>query len=104
MNHSIGVAQTCPIRGDVEANVAEHLRCVRLAAKHGVSLLVFPELSLTGYELALAAERAFTVDDPRLEPLREAARSQALTLVVGAPLRVDDRLHIGALVLSPDGV
>jgi predicted amidohydrolase len=103
MNPSLVVAQTCPMRGDVDANVAEHLRLARLAADHGASLVVFPELSLTGYELELAAQLAFTVADSRLEPLRDAARSEALTIVAGAPLRIDGRIHIGAFVITPDG-
>ena len=31
--------------------------------------MVFPELSLTGYEVERAPALGFTVDDPRLEPI-----------------------------------
>jgi predicted amidohydrolase len=100
---TIAVAQTIPVRGDVEANLAAHLALVRIAAGEGARLVVFPELSLTGYELDLADRLAFKDDDPRLLPLREAARAHALTLIVGAPVRVGSRLHIGAFILPPDG-
>jgi predicted amidohydrolase len=100
---SIAVAQTTPVRGDVPANVAQHLELVDVAAKERADALVFPELSLTGYELDLAAELSFTENDPRLAPLRGAAMGHAMTLIVGAPARVDTRLHIGAFILSPDG-
>lgn len=99
---SLAAAQTIPARGDVDANVERHLRLVRAAADAGVGLLVFPELSLTGYELDLAEELAFAEDDSRLDPLRDAAVSSRLTLVVGAPVRLGAKLHIGALVLHPD--
>ena len=48
---TIGAAQPEPSRGDVAENLERHVRLVRLAAKHEVQTLVFPELSLTGYEL-----------------------------------------------------
>ena len=100
---SIAVAQTVPVPGDVGANVAEHLRLARAAAREGAQVLVFPEMSLTGYELELACGLAFTRDDARLAPLAEAARVCSTTLVVGAPVRIESRLHIGAIILSPDG-
>ncbi len=100
---SIAVGQTVPARGDVDANVAEHLRLVRAAAGERAQVLVFPELSLTGYELELADSLAFSRDDARLAPLVEAAKSCSMALVVGAPVRIESRLHIGAFIVSPDG-
>lgn len=100
---SLAAAQTRPVRGDVAANVAAHLRLVGAAAAEGASVLVFPELSLTGYELDLAESLAFAVEDARLAPLREAAASHAMTLVVGAPVRLGARLQLGAFLLTPDG-
>jgi predicted amidohydrolase len=66
---SLAAAQTIPIRGDVDANVERHLRLVHIAAAEQAQVLVFPELSLTGYELDLAADLAFSQRDPRLTPL-----------------------------------
>jgi predicted amidohydrolase len=100
---SIAVAQTVPVRGDVAANLERHLRLIRAAAEEGPHVLVFPELSLTGYELDLAGTLAFSERDPRLDPLLEAAASSRAILVAGAPVRIGSRLHIGAFVLSPDG-
>lgn len=100
---SIAVAQTVAVPGDVDANVAEHLRLARAAAREGAQVLVFPEMSLTGYELELARGLAFERDDARLAPLAEAAEVYSLTMVVGAPVRIESRLHIGAFILSPGG-
>lgn len=100
----LGAAQTVPQRGDVPANVSEHLRLLATAARANVRLLLFPELSLTGYELELAAELAFTPEDARLEELRAFVTEHDMTAVVGAPVRLDTRLHIAALVLSAQGV
>ena len=99
---AVAVAQTCPKAGDVEANLDEHLRLVRRARELDAELLVFPELSLTGYELGLADELAFGRDDARIAPLVAAAVDTTMTLLVGAPLRLESGLHIGAFILTPD--
>jgi predicted amidohydrolase len=99
---AIAAAQTVPVRGDVDANLERHLRLVPLAAQDQAQVLVFPELSLTGYELDLAGKLAFSPDDPRLAPLVEAAASHSMILVAGAPVRLESRLHIGAFIISPD--
>jgi predicted amidohydrolase len=103
VGRSLAAAQTVPKRGDVAANLEGHARLVRAAAEARARVLVFPELSLTGYELGLAADLAFSEDDARLAPLTGLAASHDMTLVVGAPVRLGARLHIGAFILSPDG-
>ncbi len=79
----MAMAQIEPVLGDVEANVAMHLRIARDAARRGARLLVFPELSLTGYRLQdLVPEVAVTLADPGpLRPLLEASRR--IPMVVG---------------------
>ena len=99
---AIAIAQTCPRRGDVPANIAEHLHLARVAAEKNARVVLFPELSLTGYELDLAQSLAFTEDDPRLAPLRDLAAQHSITLIVGAPVRLGARLYIGAFLLHPD--
>lgn len=91
------------MRGDVDRNVDEHVRLAHIAADAGARVVVFPELSLTGYEIGLARDLAFAERDARLDPLAGVARSRSLTLVVGAPVAFEARLHIGAFILGPDG-
>jgi predicted amidohydrolase len=86
----------------VEANLVEHRRLVELAASHGAHVVVFPELSLTGYELELAEELAMSKDDPRLSTLADAAVAHSLTIIAGAPVRNGRALHIGAFIVSPE--
>lgn len=100
----IGAAQSRSAAGDVLQNALRHLRIAETAAEHGVQLLVFPELSLTGYELALARECAVLADSSELRRLRDLAREARMTVVAGAPVQNDEgELHIGALALRPDG-
>ena len=99
---SIAVAQTCPVRGDVEANVEEHLRLAVCAAAEGAQLVLFSELSLTGYEIGLADQLAFSEDDSRITPIVDLAEARRIIVIAGAPVRIGPRLHIGAFIVSPD--
>jgi predicted amidohydrolase len=62
MNLVIAAAQCHSTVGNVTNNVAHHRRFGILAAECGVQLLVFPELSLTGYDLAIARANALSAD------------------------------------------
>ena len=100
----IGAAQSASVALDVEANVARHLDFIDAAHAEGVQLLVFPELSLSGYELARMATCALTPDDAVLAPLRERATKYRMTVVAGAPIRFADSLPaIGAITFHGGG-
>jgi 5-aminopentanamidase len=91
---------------DVKANLAEHLRLAQGAVAAGAALVVFPELSVTGYELgSIAADDRLTLtpDDPRLDRLHALAVDTGTTLVLGAPVRVPSGLALAALALRPTG-
>ena len=99
---SVAVAQTCPMKGNVATNIDEHMRLARMAASEGAEIVVFPELSLTGYEIGVARDLAFSEQDQRLFPLVEAAAMAGIIMIVGAPVRLGSRLHIGAFILYPE--
>lgn len=101
----IAAAQLRCAAGDIEVNIQRHLQTAEQAAAYNVNFLLFPELSLTGYEPDLAGQLAMTLQDPRLAALRESAIKHQMTLVCGAPLRSSDAdaLYIGAIVFAPDG-
>lgn len=104
MNLIIAAAQSTSFPGDVPQNVARHLRFGTLAAERGVQLLVFPELSLTGYELGLARSNAVHPESADLNPLRHLASRAHMTVVVGAPMLNDHgELHIAAFAINSDG-
>jgi NAD+ synthase (glutamine-hydrolysing) len=91
MRMKIGLAQIYPKLGDLRHNVDTHLDYVERAKKDGVDLLVFPELSMTGYQVNdLVPEVAMqaTSKDPTFARLLDA--SKALDMVVGF-VHEDDR-------------
>lgn len=84
MRFQIGLAQIYPKLGDLRSNLDLHLEYARRAWKEGVDLLVFPELSLTGYQIQdLVAEVALKAEysNPIFGPMMEV--SKALDIVVG---------------------
>lgn len=101
----VAVAQSQSVPGNIEANVQRHLRFMQAAASQRAAFLMFPELSLTGYEPALARDLALEPDEPRLQPLRDMARELKIVTVAGAPIRssITGEVFIAALVFQLDG-
>ncbi|HEX9029898.1 MAG TPA: nitrilase-related carbon-nitrogen hydrolase, partial [Anaerolineales bacterium] len=70
--------------GDVKSNLETHLDLTAKARAAGADLIIFPELSLTGYvlqDLASTVAHRPLPDDPVFKPLLEA--SQDIDMVVG---------------------
>ena len=100
----IAAAQVPSIRGEIAQNISTHTQAIRVAAEQAVSVLIFPELSLTGYEPDLAEKLAIMEDDPRLDLLGDLAKQHRMHVVVGAPLITDgSKPALGAIVFGPDG-
>jgi len=102
-NLKIAVAQMSSIEGDVDENIKNHLIAIGKASQIGVSYIVFPELSLTGYEPELAGSLAFSTDDSRLKPLIDSAMEKNINIGVGAPLKSDGLPKIGLIIISQVG-
>jgi predicted amidohydrolase len=77
---SIAVAQPACVAFDVAANAVAHADVVRAA---GARVVVFPELSLTGYELTAPV---LDPSDERLRPLVDACRETGTVALAGAPV------------------
>ena len=103
---TLSAIQYTALGGGITANVAEHIRLIEDADDHGARLVVFPELSLTGYDLKGLADpgRWVTGADARLDGLREICRRTGITAVVGAPFReADGTPRLASLALHPNG-
>ncbi|MBN2385907.1 MAG: hypothetical protein JXB85_02730 [Anaerolineales bacterium] len=98
----LALAQIHTRLGDVQANLEKHLDLVKQARKAGADLLLFPELSLTGYvlqDLVPAVACRPRPGDPLFAPLLEASRD--LDLVVGfVEEDVRNRFYIASAYLS----
>jgi predicted amidohydrolase len=96
---TIAVAQPLCVARDVGANALSHAAAVRDA---GARVVVFPELSLTGYELDAPA---VALADPRLAPLVAACVETGSLALAGAPVHGEaGRPHIAMLAVDGGGV
>lgn len=102
MKLNLALAQINTRLGDVDANLEKHLVLAKQARQDGADLVVFPELSLTGYtlqDITPSVSRRPTPDDPTFRPLLEA--SHEIDMVVGF---VDEdsrhRFYIASAYLS----
>ena len=79
----IALAQISPHLGETAKNLDLHLRTIEKARRRKADLIVFPELSLTGYTLMdLVPDVAF--DPARHPPFQKlVARSRTVDIVVG---------------------
>jgi len=106
MKRTIALAQMNTRLGDVPANLEKHLAIIREAHASGADLVVFPELSLTGYclqDLATTVSCRPAEDDPIFKPLLDASRG--LDLMVGFVDRDErSRYFIAAAYLSQERV
>lgn len=102
MNMKVALAQINTKLGGVEENLQKHLILVDEACEKGADLLIFPELSLTGYvlqDLASTVAHRPQKEDPIFKPLFEA--SKKLDLVVGfVEEDIRSRFYISAAYLS----
>lgn len=66
----VAAAQIDPVLGDLEANLEKHLAWIARARDAGAELLVFPELSLSGYDVRDGVvDLAICVHDPLNDPI-----------------------------------
>ena len=96
---NVALAQVDCVLGDVEENARRAHAAIARAKADGADLVVFPELSLTGYALGLLNDDvALTLDDPIVTGLAEAA--DGIAVVLG--LVEQGRVHVynSALVLD----
>jgi predicted amidohydrolase len=78
----LAVGQIAPTLGDLEKNLALHEKTARDAIAQSANLLVFPELSLTGYFLKdQVPSVALRPDAPALRLFREL--SQRIAIILG---------------------
>jgi predicted amidohydrolase len=98
----LSLGQLAPRLGDVEANLDMHLQMIEEAREHGSDLVLFPELSLTGYQLK------DIVPDVALQPqMREWSQlqraSRGLCVGVGLVEESADHHFYNSYVMFEDG-
>ncbi len=83
MKFKIAIAQTDSVLGDMKKNVKHHLQFVDKAIRRGADLVVFPELSLTGYTVRDVNWDVAMIPDHAAILKELKTRSNKISIVVG---------------------
>ncbi len=98
----ITLAQIKPIKGKIAANIIQHKKWIHLAIANQADLIIFPELSITGYEPTLAANLAISPSDSRFADFQELSNQHAIIIGIGAPIQKEQGINIGLLLFHPN--
>lgn len=115
--HRVAAVQAEPVWLDLEATVDKTVRLIRDAAEGGAELVAFPETWIPGYPVFLWSypvyeqspfvrrfhENSPTVDGEHMNRIREAARENHITVVVGYSEKDGGSLYMSQLIIGPDG-
>jgi predicted amidohydrolase len=97
----ICAAQTRPVKGDIESNIANHKKIIDLAVANGAGTIIFPELSITGYEPELAKELATDQYDSRFDDFQTISDSKKITIAIGVPVKSKSGICISMVIFQP---
>jgi len=97
----VGIAQTRPITADIPRNIQQHKTQIAKAVSSGADILIFPELSLTGYEPTLAQILAVDPDDKKLDVFQQLSDTHRLIIGAGIPTRHGDDVCISMALFQP---
>ena len=97
----ICVAQTRPVKGDIKTNIDLHKKMINIAITNGADMIIFPELSITGYQPELAKDLATDQDDNRFDDFQQISNTNQITIGVGVPTKNTTGLCISMVIFQP---
>jgi predicted amidohydrolase len=104
----VGLAQISSKRADKATNINKMEKVTLKAKKRGAELVVFPELSLTGYMVRdQVYELAETIPGPSTKTIENIAKKARVHIVFGMPElseQTQATIHNSAVLVGPKGV
>lgn len=97
----VAIAQIEAIKGNVEENIENHLMWIKQAIQKSADMVVFPELSLTGYEPDLAESLATNQNDIRLDEMQSLSDNNEIIIGVGLPTRIGMNVFVSMIIFQP---
>ena len=98
----ICIAQTKSEKGNIKSNIENHKKWIEIAVSEKADLIVFPELSLTGYEPELAKVLATDQNDSRFNEFQKMSDVNQITIGVGLPTKSDFGILISMIIFQPN--
>ncbi len=96
----IAIAQIEAIKGNIEKNIENHAKWIKQAILNKADMVVFPELSLTGYEPDLAEDLASNQDDDRLDEMQRLSDANKISIGVGMPTSKDGNVFVSMIIFQ----
>jgi NAD+ synthase (glutamine-hydrolysing) len=81
-------------RNNTLENISKHIEYAKEASEYGAHIIIFPELSLTGYERCFEIDQLFTMEDKRFGELLRTADNYKIILNVGVSLSIDSKIYV----------
>jgi len=99
----IGLAQINCVPGDLEANSLKMSSFIKRAARAGCRVVLFPEMSDTGYVPEVIRETAQRWPGAPVDALRQSACDHSVYLIAGLSERDGSSIFNSIAVISPEG-
>ena len=96
----ICVAQLKSVKGEVQENIKHHVHFIERAIELNGDFIVFPELSITGYEPSIAKKLATSLDDPIFDQFQNLSDEHQITIGIGMPLSAANGINISMLIFQ----
>lgn len=113
----MAAVQAAPVWLDADATIDKSIAMIEEAASNGAELIAFPETQIPGYPwwiwlgspiwgskfFGKYHENSLTLDGPRMQRLRDAAKKNRITVVMGYSERGGGSLYMSQVLIGPDG-
>ena len=99
----IAAAQIACELGDLPANLRKIRNFAERAKEAGTELVVFPEMSDTGYAMRVIRERAAPWSEGAVPELQNIAQILSIAIISGVSERADDRIYNSQVVIDSAG-
>lgn len=98
----IASAQISSMVGKINQNLESHYKMIDLASQNNVDLIMFPEMSITGYCREEGMPLTLAENDEILRKLKKLSVEKEIIITAGAPIKMKNKLHIGTFIFNPD--
>jgi predicted amidohydrolase len=99
----VAAAQIACTPGDVEANLRKIREFTEGAKKSGAELIVFPEMSDTGYSMAAIKKHATTWNEGAVPLLKRIAKEQSISIISGISERNGEKIFNAQVFIDSTG-
>src|SRR4030095_2644372 len=99
----IAAAQIACIPGDTQANLRKFHECAARASAAGAELIVFPEMTDTGYSMSAIQKHATPWNEGAVPQLRQIAKELSLAIIAGVSDRDGSRIYNSQVLIDCRG-